>query len=274
MNWADFFQDAAFGLKRRWLGPARVRRARLYGVGMGKTGTHSLASMFSGNVRSAHEPEAAQLIEKILAGRGGRLAEREITAWLLARDRRLALEVDSSGLNFWVLDFLVREFPEARFVLTLRDCYSWVNSFLNHWLHQPAPDPQWVRLQAFRLGSTDVPFADGEQVLKQSGFHPLEKYLAYWQEHNGQVLEKVPADRLLVVRTDRLRQRAFEIADFAGLPRRMVCPDNTHQFQNPAKRGILRQIDPDLLEQKVEQHCRPLMARFFPEIKSLADARL
>jgi Sulfotransferase domain len=272
MNWMNFLR----GTNSKNELPARpqVRRARLYGVGLGKSGTHSLTGMFSENLRVGHEAEAGELIEKILARHNGLLKEADFHAWLRARDRRLALEVDSSSLNFWLVDFVLREFPEARFVLTIRDCYSWTNSFMNHWLRQSVVDVRWAGLQELRFGSKDGPFAPGEQRLKELGFYPLAAYLKHWTKHNGQVIEKIPPARLLVIRTKELQQRALEIADFAGVPREFVNLDKTHEFSNPAKQDILRQIDQDFLEQQVELQCRPLMAKFFPEIKSLSDVQL
>jgi hypothetical protein len=271
---AGVCQDTAFKFKKLLLGRHRARRTRLYCVGMGKSGTHSIHGMFSKNVRAGHEVQALELIDKILDWRNGRISEQEITAWILVRDRKLALEVDSAGLNFWILDILLREFSDARFVLSIRDCYSWFNSSVNHWLRFPDTDERWVRFQKFRLGNPAFTHAPEERVLKEKGFYPLSAYLSYWTMHNGAVLSKVPAERLFVVRTDQITQRALEIVDFAGLPRRSVHLHRTHEFRNPSKQEIIRQIDRDYLEKKVEKYCRPLMTRFFPEIKSLDDAKL
>ena len=265
-----FFKDTIFKPKSRQ--PAR--RVRLYGVGMGKSGTHSLAEMLSGKLKASHEPEPGELIEKILARQNDALSETDFHAWLRARDRRLALEVDSSNLNFWLVDFLVHEFPEARFVLTIRDCYSWLNSFMNHWLHRPSVDARWACLHELRFGSKDAVFAPGEHRLKELGFYPLAAYLKYWAQHNEQVIAKVPPARLIVVRTDQLAQRAFEIADFTGLPRDAVNLNKTHQFSNPLKQDLLSQMDRSFLEHEVQLRCGPLMAQFFPEIKLLSDAKL
>ncbi|HUB87332.1 MAG TPA: sulfotransferase, partial [Verrucomicrobiae bacterium] len=200
--------------------------------------------------------------------------EMEMTAWLRARDRELALEVDSAALNYWILDLLLREFPDARFVLTIRDCYSWLNSQLNQWLRFPDADERWSKIRQLRLTSTANDYEPGEEVLKEKNFHSLDAHFAHWTTHNARVLATVPSARLLVVRTDEIGRRAIEIADFARLPRRCICSQQTHEFQNPQKQDIIRKIDRGLLERKVEQHCRPLMAQFFPEIKSLADAKL
>jgi hypothetical protein len=104
-------QNGLFAAKRLILGPHRVRRTQLYGVGIGKSGTHSLASLFSGNVRARHEPEAGQLIDKILDWRAGRVTDQQVTAWIHERDKRLALEIDSSGLNFQIVEILYANFP-------------------------------------------------------------------------------------------------------------------------------------------------------------------
>ena len=266
-------EDAVFAAKRLVLGPYRTRRAQLYGVGMGKSGTHSIAKMFSRRVRVRHEPQAPQLIYKVIDWHSGRLSEPDLTRWLRERDRELALEVDASGVNLQIIELLLREFPEARFVLSIRDCYTWTNSRMNDDLPPPTSEA-WSKWARFVYGPGPFVHAPEEQALKRGGIRPLETYLASWAARNGRVLAKVPPERLLVVRTDQIRQRAYEIADFAGLPRRLIRLHRTHEFHNSRKVPLLREIDRDFLERKVEQHCRPLMAQFFPEIKSLDDAKL
>jgi len=268
-------QGVAFRAKRRLFGAHRVRRARLYGLGVGKTGTHSLAEMFSKDVRARHEQEARDTIDKIIDRHHGRVSDDEWIGWLRARDRRLALEVDSASLNLHLLAFLVPEFPDAHFVLTVRDCYSWLNSAINHIVRvREKLAPHWLKWRAFQAGATGYVYGSGDEVLKTAGLPNLDNQLLQWRKYNEEVLAGVPAERLLVVRTDQITQRAFEIADFAGLPRHTVRLEGTHAYQNPVIRQPIRDIDGTFLEAKVEQHCRPLMARFFPEIGSLEDAKL
>ncbi len=214
------------------------------------------------------------MIEMFFDWHERRTGDAELCNWIRARDRELALEVDSSWFNGLILDFLAGEFPRARFVLTIRDCYSWANSEFRRVLHHPSQEPIRVKLREFLYGSTGAAHSPAEQVLKDNGLYPLAGYLARWTAHNEKVLATIPPERLLVVRTDQIRPRAFEIADFAGLPRHAVRLDRTHEYRNPVPRQIITEIDPNFLEQKIEQHCRPLMRRFFPEIKTLADAKL
>jgi len=267
--------DLLFATKRRVLGPDRVRRTRFYCVGTAKTGTHSVAKMFSRNVRSRHEPERLELAEKILAWGNQRISEQEMTRWILARDRRLALEVDSSMLNIDILPIVLREFPDARFLLTIRDCYTWCNSLINEMLRSAGRmAPVLNGIASWHYQPHLFQHAPEEQLLKEKSLYTLAGYFTYWAKHNSRILDTVPAERLLVVRTDQISKRAFEIAEFARLPRRTVRVERTHEYKNPAKQEIIRQIDRNYLQAKVEQHCRPLMTRFFPEIKSLDDVDL
>lgn len=246
------------------------RRTQLYGVGAAKSGTQSIATMFDGVLRSRHEPEAAQLIGRILDRAADRIEEEAWRRYVLERDRRLYLEVDSSQLNFFLLEILVGEFEKAKFVLTIRDPYSWLDSFINHSM-LGAGGAHWVSFRELRFGAGIFVHPPQERVLQERDLYTLDGYLSYWTSHNEKVLRSVPAERLMVVRTDQITQQARRIAEFAGLGPEVVRLERSHVHQNPIKQGILRQIDRDYLEEKIHKHCITLMQRFFPEIKSLAD---
>jgi hypothetical protein len=242
-------------------------------VGTAKSGTHSIASMFSRNVRTGHEKEALESIDAFFRWHEGRMTEREYRDWLVARDGEMALEIDSSWFHGLIVDLLASEFPNARFVLTIRDCYSWLNSEFKRVLHTPSQQPQRLKMRAFVYNGMATEYEPEERVLQEFGLYPVDNYLARWAVHNEKVLAAVPRERLLVVRTEQIRDRAKEIADFAGLPRYALQMERTHEYRNPVQREIICELDADFLEEKVERHCRPLMDRFFPEIKTLGDAK-
>jgi hypothetical protein len=269
-----FIADHAFRCKRFFVGRLRARRTQLYCVGTAKSGTHSICSIFSKNVAARHEWQAADLVDKFFAWQDRRISDGEMREWIHARDRELALEVDSSWFNVLVLEFLAGELPDARFLLTMRDCYAWLNSEFKRVLNRPSQDPWRVKIRKFLYDREGAVYAPEEQLLKTAGLYPVDCYLSRWTAHNEKVLATVPAERLMVVRTNHIRQRAHKIADFAGLPRHAVRPDRSHAYRNPVPHDIIREIDRDFLERKIEQHCRPLMNRFFPEIKTLDDAKL
>lgn len=253
---------------------ARLRKARqchLYCVGTAKSGTHSIASMFDGHLRSQHESENTALVRTIIEHSSGRIGEAELRAWVKQRDRQLYLDIDSSQLNYFLLDTLVEEFDDALFLLTIRDCYSWLDSFINHSLRHKASE-KFLALRALRFKADIFTHPPEEQLLAVKGLYTLDGYLSYWAEHNQKVIATVPADRLMVVRTDKITQSAHEIACFAGLTAESVRLEKSHAFKAPKKYGILHEIDRDHLEGKVQQYCAPLMQQFFPEIKSIDDA--
>jgi hypothetical protein len=247
-------------------------RRRLYGIGPGKSGTHALASLFPG-VAAAHEPETEPLIRTVLDHASGRCGWQAIDALVRERDDRLGLVVDVSNVNIFLVDSLVRLAPDARFVLTIRDCYSWLDSILNHYLGA-APTAAWQAFAAHRFGRGGQPHPPAERVLEECGLFTLAGYFAYWTAHLSKAVATVPADRLLVVRTDDIARRGPEIAAFAGLDAAAVDLRGIEEFRNPHKRRVLQEIPASHLRNQVARHCGPLMERFFPEINSPADAGL
>ena len=103
---------------------------KLFCVGDEKTGTHSVAGLFRG-YRAEHEPEAHDLRPLVEARLRGETVDDDIEAYVADKERRLHLEVDSSFLNGEIIDLLVRRYPDARYVLTLREPRSWLDSKLN-----------------------------------------------------------------------------------------------------------------------------------------------
>lgn len=247
------------------------RKCRLYCVGAAKTGTHSIDTMFDATVKSKHEADDEEVIGKILQIATGHISDAELLSFIRQRDKNICLDVDSSQLNFFLLDQLLEEFPDALFLLTIRDCYSWLNSFINDSLRRQ-PSDNWIKLRKYRFRADTFVHPPEEFALKEKGLYTLDGYLSYWASHNYQVLAKVPEDRLMIVRTNEITKNAHAIAEFAGLSGNCVLTQRSHAFKNPERFHVLREIPQDYIEAKVKEHCSLLMTRFFPEIKSIADA--
>lgn len=252
---------------------SQTRKSHLYCVGTAKSGTHSISSMFNSKVRSQHEPTSDKMIEYIIQAHLGKLSESEIRNYLIRRDRKLHLDIDSSQLNFFFLRNILNEFKDGFFLLTIRDCYSWLNSFINDSLRRDTTS-NWIRLRELRFGADIHQHTLEEQPLKERGLYTLDGYLSYWAEHNSKVLDMVPKDKLLVIRTDQISDSAYKIADFCGLSTNTVVPEKTHSFKNPSKYRVLDLIEQDYLETKVQKHCSRIMELFFPEINSIEKAEL
>jgi hypothetical protein len=245
-------------------------RQRLYGIGMGKSGTHALASLFKG-IAVAHEPEAEPLIRTILDHVSGHCGWEALDALVRDRDARLNLVVDVSNVNIFIVDLLMRIDPDARFVLTIRDCYSWLNSFLNHYL-RVNPTATWRAFAEYRFRKDDAAYPPAEHILEKNGLYQLEGYLGYWHAHLSKAIEAVPPSRLFVVRVNEIGVRASEIAAFAGFDVGTVDPSRINEFRNPKKCRIIEEIPRAHLLEQVDRHCRSLMQQFFPEIRTPMDA--
>jgi Sulfotransferase domain len=245
----------------------RPRKTHIYCTGTAKSGTHSIAALLSNQLRSAHESESHKTIDLVLNAAAGRIDDSKLNRYLLRRDRRLWLEVDSSQLNFFLLRNLVELFPKAKFILTIRNPYSWLDSFINHQLARGGTN-QWIKLRNFRFRPDLYTHQQGEQILKKNGLYTLDGYLSYWAHHNRTVIDTIPEDRLLIVRTDKITENIEEIAAFVGVPSSNLRKESSHAFKAKAKFGLLGQIDKEYLEHKVNEHCGDLVTQFFPEIQS------
>lgn len=251
---------------RRFVEP---RRFHAYCIGANKCGTHSVASMFEKNYRSAHEESHGKLINSFLDWQAGGIEAEDFRSILLDHGRYAWLEMDSSHVHIEYVDQLVDLFPQAKFILTIRDCYSWVDSFFNQVLNYE-PRDYWLRLHAWRYGKMDLECLLEEKVLIDHGFHPLKNYFAAWAAHNQRALECVPSERLLIIRTTELSSSADRIAHFLEIPSSMIDIQKSHQFKAPKRHNLLAQVDADYIRVHAEEHCSKLLRQFFNDKDYLA----
>ncbi len=244
---------------RRLLEP---RRFQAYCLGTNKSGTHSIASMFAKYYKSAHETSHGTLINRFLDWKDGKLEEEAFQKSLLNHEKYAWLEMDSSHVHIEYVDLLVNLFPEAKFILTIRDCYSWLDSYLNHSLNYPLYE-SWAKLHNWRYGHAESSYSSTEKILYEAGFHPLENYFAAWTIHNQRALSFIPPERLLILRTFEITKSVDRISDFLRIPATTLDTKMTHSFQAPKKHHLLAQIDSDYIREKAEEYCGELMAKFF-----------
>ena len=259
-----------------WCFPKYSLRFKCYCVGAGRTGTTSIHKIFSQQYRSAHEPERPLLIHQILRFAHGKIDKNKFIQYIKQRDRRLGLEMDSSHLNYHLLDILLSEFNEAKFILTIRDCYSWLNSLLNYqyaaysWLRAQNNliNKPWLKIDQLDFRASELKHKPEEKFLAEKGLYTLEGYLSYWQKHNMKVLTTVPPERLLIVKTAEINTSIPRIEEFLGISVGTLPSKNIHENAKSKNFNFLAEIDSDFLEEQVHIHCQELMAKYFPEITS------
>jgi hypothetical protein len=228
-------------------------------MGAMKTGTRSLGTMLGARCRSLHEPEPEELARHI------ENRTPDPSRFLRRRDRRLWLEMESNHLLAYFVDSLVELFPEALFILTVRDCYTWLGSYINHHLTHDDTKGFWRRMRDVHFGPRRG-YGKYEEPLRRRGLHTLDGYLSYWSWHNRRILDTVPSGRLLVIRTSEITDRGGEIADFLGIPREAVDPLRSHTNRARRDEGVVHELDRGFLAETAGRICGPLMARLFPEI--------
>ena len=272
-NWAPPIYDQL----PSWILPQRSLKFKAYGVGLFKTGTASLYALFIENYRTYHEAEARFLIQKILAFEEGKITREQLIQSVKKRDRRLGLEMDSSSINGHIIDILATEFNTAKFILTIRDCYSWLDSIFNHYIFISKRYQKWSKWQYWRgqhfihwesfIYQAHLKHAKPEQILADHGLYTLDGYLSYWAKHTNQVLTAVPSERLLIIKTLDFNQSISQIEDFLEITSGSL-PRNTKINVRKAKDkyNLLSQIDRSFVEEKINLYCRELMDKFFPEV--------
>jgi len=250
------------------------RRIHLLCVGAPKTGTHSVADLFARGFRSEHEPDVERLIEAATAYlRGG--SEDRLVAFLRARDAALNLEVESSNPLGPLTPVLLRVFPGARFVITIREPLDWLRSEVNSHLltvpespfwvaggqgtHEPWPGPAraeaWRRLRFGYDG--DSPIAVSRRLV-ELGLFPVEGYLTYWSRHYRACMAAITAGRALVISTHRLTANAASLARFAGVDAELLDYVASHSFAAPARAPLLSELGSAEVGEAVERICGPL----------------
>jgi hypothetical protein len=245
-----------------WWGQAGVpaflppRRFHLIGVGLPKTGTTSLASLFK-PFRWGDEFLFPESVERLIAWRAGRLDRDAMRRWLALRAEASALELDSASFNHYFLDILVELHPAARFVYTRRDAVSWADSFLNMLLRHSMyftdhPWPEWQ----LALGRLMAPSFDPDRFVSLERLRPAlrplaEELLGFYARETARIEAALPPERSLVIPTEDLSASLDTIAEFAGVPRSALNTAGSHENRGHGKIPLVAALPelPHLLEQ-------------------------
>jgi DNA-binding XRE family transcriptional regulator len=238
------------------------RRFKIYNVGIERTGTKSIAAIFS-NYYSYHEFMWAETIRAILDYKKGAMTRAEFHSFVRDRDTKGMLELDSAGYSFFYLDRLVEEFHDAKFIFCVRDCYSWLDSIINTFLAGVNDESLIREYTSFLFGIDQKLFDDKEAFIGEFSHH-IDGFLSYWADANARIIEALPMERSLTIRIAEISSRLDEMAQLAEVEKRTLNPLAAHQNKSFRKHSILMQYDPVFLEGKFELHCAQVMERFFP----------
>lgn len=248
----------------------RPKQCQVFGVGSPKTGTHSLAGLFEKHFRTLHEAEASAEIHLFSRLHQGLCRPGEIQQWFADRSHRLWLECDVSHLHGHFAAEIAEALPEAKFILTMRDPFTWLDSSFNQSLGRPANET-WARMRKLVYGELPDQYPEQEIILQKNGLYPVTALLNRWAERIERVTAAIPAERLLIIQTTELKHSAGRIADFCGINPRLLLMKRAHQFPARRKIGLLDKIDKQYLDTLVEARCGNILKHYFPKLQEISD---
>ncbi len=218
--------------------------------------------MFARHFRSRHEAEVNQEIALLARKISGQCKTGEVAKWFIERSHRLWLECDVSHLHGYCVQEISEALPDAKFILTLREPYSWLDSSFNQTLKVPL-NSHWAGLRKQVHGPLPESYPAPEAVLQQHGLYPIASLLNRWADRIEQVTKIVPPERLLIVKTKELKASTECIAEFCGIDSRLLSAEKSHQYAATKKIGLLEGIDRSYVDALIEQRCGELVKQYF-----------
>ncbi len=247
---------------------------QVFGVGTAKSGTHSLWRVLS-RYSARHEAYNGGVRRLIEERAHGASVDQELVSIFAEHQRTHRYAAYVSHLQSLASLQILEAVPHAKFILMIRDPYTWLDSMVNHQSANAQQGGGEGFLPYWRALLGDPAPGDEDKALHvEERWFSLAAYLKHWTLVNQTVLGAVPADRLLVIRTPELAHRLFDIADFLGVPSNHLRGKQTHDFTARIRENRLRQLDPDFLDQQIREYCGILLDRFYPEIRTIRDTQL
>jgi hypothetical protein len=180
---------------------------KVFCLGLPRTGPELIWQMASRGWKSSDTIQAAEYCESIMSGEPKRV-ER-----FLERRQFLGIEVDCSHLHGYALETILKMHPSAKFILTTRECYGW----LNHFIEYCKKCPDYLNIFWHWLYSTPGDYHPEELILKHHGMHKVDSYISEWANYHDRVINLIPPHRLLIIKWVDLNSSLGKIANFLNI---------------------------------------------------------
>jgi hypothetical protein len=224
-----------------------ARPCHLICAGLPRSGTTSLFTLFAGQ-RAGNEYAEAETITKLVAAHEGRLSDPALDRYLLRRDTESTLAMDATSFLHLRLDRIVPLFPEARFVLPIRDPAHWFESYLKMLLRwhdsfsrRGSAPPRWMDAYGGMLfGHFDWDEIAAPEACARNLSEVAGRFLSHWRDATAAALDRLPEDRRLILRTEALSDPAARgaLARFVELEPGDLT-DQYHSNASPAGVEVL-----------------------------------
>lgn len=255
---------------RRKTGKVLPRRFHCYCIGAAKTATTSISSMFEHHFDSQHEADIQNTNHNIINYLENKTTQEQMLDYLKERDQQLQLELESTHSLIYIANELSSLFPDAKFIVTVREPMDWIRSRIN--FHFKKHPPEWEEYRQYFWMDKTEGYADEEVLLKENDLASLDAYLSQYAQHYSLVAKNIPQNRRLIIRMDDISHKNTEIAEFLGIKASKIVPE--HSNSQPNKAAFIDQLDQQFVIQKIWHHCQDLIEEFFPEQVSYYNEKL
>jgi hypothetical protein len=152
-------------------------------------------------------------------------------------------------------------FQDAKFIITVREPYSLLESRLN-W-HTTPTKPAWKNYNDYFFKKYHTKHEAEEDILKSYNLYSLDTYLKQYSDHYKYINDNIPAKKRIFIKTKRLNESKEKIASFLNIQKNTISI--THSKKNKDKKKILMQMDQSFVRRKIWENCSDIIKDFFPE---------
>lgn len=254
----------------------RHRQFQAYCVGAPRTGTSSIAGLFGAYYRSGHEVDSENVLKFSLDYLEGKIDADELDQFIIKRDKKLFLEMDSSTHNFYMIPALLRLFPNAKFLIPIRDPISWLDSYIDYSINNRLQantnviSPQRMRMNLFRHGNLYHEYTHAEKILQEFEMPSIEAFLFFYKDHYETILKIIPENCCIIYNTFELEEKIPNICRLLGIRSSALSMTNLKLNKRKKRHHVLAGVDPAYLQERVDFYCGDLMRRFYPNTRVTA----
>ncbi len=222
-------------------------------VGDFKTGSVSLNRLLSAHIRCQHEPGAYPFAHLLCQYHRGGISREEFIRLLGRRVQAYNLEGECSGFLPFFAGDLHQMFPNAKFILTIREPLAWADSLFKQILlgRRRLGWHYWDPVFDVWFGAKD--FAPEEGLLRELDLYPIRGMLAHWRASQEAVVESVDPDKLLIIRTEDLSDSLPRIEEFLELPGGSLDRESSHSHRAKSDESLVGKIDRQFLDDRLAE---------------------
>ena len=250
-----------------WVPAIPARRFHLVCVGLPRSGVVSLFTLFR-DFRAANEYAEAETVRKLVDYRKKSLSRDALRAYIARRDRESALEMDAASFLHLVGDLIAEMNDETRFVLPVREPAAWFESYIGELRRVLArlrargkSPPEWQQ----KYGEMLMGRFDWQEIAtpeaRQAGMPDLaRRFLTHWAQATGKMLDTLPRERTLVLRTGDLGPMRDVLAEFVGQPSGSLTGESHSNASSPGS-SPLEGLPEGWLAKTAAEICGPTYSR-------------